>query len=440
VDTNLREGKEITSMYEEKILDKILDRDNLNQAFAQVKRNKGAAGVDGMSVDQLGLHMMENKDEIIRQIQQRKYQPQPVLRVEIPKPNGGTRLLGIPTATDRVIQQAISQVLTPIFDQSFSDYSYGFRPKRYAEMAILKALEFMNDGYDWIVDIDLERFFDTVHHDRLMNLISRTIDDGDVISLIRKFLVSGVQINEEYKETVIGTPQGGNLSPLLSNIMLNELDKELENRGLHFVRYADDCIILVRSEMAAKRVMRSISTFIEEKLGLIVNAEKSKVTKPNDPDMKFLGFAFFRDFLTELYKAKPHQKSVESLKYKLKQLTRKNWSVETKYQMERINQLIRGWVNYYKIGYMKKLLTRIDSHVRLRLRMCIWKKWKTAQNRRKNLIKLGMDRYNAYKNSHTSKGAIRVAYSWILTTTITNKRLAKFGLISCLEHYNKVHA
>src|SRR5690625_3886909 len=421
------------------VLTRILINDNLNEAYKQVVRNKGAAGVDGMTIDELGGHLFENKEEIIRQIQQRKYQPQPVLRVEIPKPDGGVRLLGIPTVTDRVIQQAISQVLMPIFDSQFSDNSYGFRPKRYAEMAIIKALEYMNDGYDWVVDIDLERFFDTVNHDRLMNIISRTIDDGDVISLIRKFLVSGVQINDEYKETIIGTPQGGNLSPLLSNIMLNELDKELESRGLRFVRYADDCIIMVKSEMAARRVMRSVTKYIEEKLGLIVNMTKSKVTKPNNPDMKFLGFGFFRDYQNRLYKAKPHRKSVNNFKYKLKQLTRKNWNVDTKYQVERINQLIRGWVNYCKVGYMKGLLTQIDSRTRVRLRMCIWQKWKTAQNRRKNLIKLGMNKYNAYKNSHTSKGAIRIAYSWILTTTITNERLSRFGLISCIEHYNKVH-
>ncbi|WP_246234752.1 group II intron reverse transcriptase/maturase [Bacillus aquiflavi] len=295
-------------MHERKLLDKILDKDNLDHAIKQVKRNKGSAGVDDMTVDELVGYMAMNKDEMIHQIRNRKYHPKPVLRVEIPKPNGGTRLLGIPTVLDRVIQQAIAQVLTPMFDKQFSEYSYGFRPRRYAEMAILKALEFMNDGYDWIVDIDLERFFDTVHHDRLMNLISRTIDDGDVISLIRKFLVSGVQIDEEYQETVIGTPQGGNLSPLLSNIMLNELDRELENRGLRFVRYADDCVIMVRSEMSAKRVMRSVTRFIEEKLGLTVNVEKSKVTKPNDPDMKFLGFGFFKDYQADLYKARPHQK------------------------------------------------------------------------------------------------------------------------------------
>lgn len=427
-------------MYEERLLDRILNRDNLNLAFKQVKKNKGAPGVDGMTVEELGTYMVLNKDEIISQIRQRKYQPSPVLRVEIPKPNGGIRLLGIPTVKDRVIQQAIAQVLTPIFDKKFSEYSYGFRPNRYAEMAILQALEYINDGHDWIVDIDLERFFDTVNHDRLMNLVAKTVEDGDVISLIRKFLVSGVQIDEDYKETVIGTPQGGNLSPLLSNIMLNELDRELEGRGLRFVRYADDCIIMVKSEMAARRVMRSVTRFIEEKLGLVVNVTKTKVTRPNEPSMKFLGFGFFKDYQTNLYKAKPHQKSVENFKFKLKQLTRRNWGVNTKYQVERINQVIRGWINYFKIGSMKKLLGEIDSHTRVRLRMCIWKKWKTAKNRRKNLIKLGMNKYNAYKYSHTSKGAIRIAYSWVLTTTITNKRLATFGLISCVNHYNKVHA
>lgn len=426
-------------MYEYTLLEQILERNNLNEAFKQVRRNKGSAGVDKMPIEKLGAHLLKNGDEIKRQIRQREYKPQPVLRIEIPKPDGGVRLLGVPTVTDRVIQQAIAQVITPIFDKQFSDNSYGFRPRRYAEMAITKALEFMNESYEWIVDIDLERFFDTVNHDRLMNLVSRTIKDGDVISLIRKYLVSGVQINDEYKETIIGTPQGGNLSPLLSNIMLNELDKELEKRGLRFVRYADDCIIMVKSEMSARRVLRSVTRFIEEKLGLIVNATKTQITKPNNPNMKFLGFGFFRDYQSGLYKAKPHIKSVKSFKHKLKQLTRRNWSVDTKYQVTRINQLIRGWVNYFKIGHMKTILKTIDSHTRVRLRMCIWQKWKTASNRRKNLITLGMDKYNAYMNSHTSKGPIRIAYSWVLTTTITNKRLERFGLLSCVKHYEEVH-
>ena len=427
-------------MYDRKLLDKILDKENLNRAYKQVKRNKGEPGIDGMTVFELRSHILENKQEMIEQIRQRTYQPSPVLRVKIPKDNGkGVRLLGIPTVQDRLIQQAIAQILTPIFDRGFSQYSYGFRPRRYAEMAIVQALEYMNDGYDWIVDIDLERFFDTVHHDRLMNLVSRTIDDGDVISLIRKFLVSGVQVDGKLEKTVIGTPQGGNLSPLLSNIMLNELDKELESRNLRFVRYADDCIIMVKSDMAARRVMRSITKFIEEKLGLIVNTSKSKITKPYDPTMKFLGFGFYKDYRTKEYKAKPHQSSILSFKYKLKELTRKHWSVDTKYQVERLNQVIRGWINYFKIGYMKTALKKIETHIRFRLRMCIWTKWKTAKNRRKNLIKLGMNIYDAYKYSHTSKGATRIASSLILHTTITNKRLSQFGLVSCLEYYKKVH-
>lgn len=335
----LRERKEITYMLPT-MLDNILDRTNLNEAYKQVVKNKGVAGVDGMTIDELWGYLAENREAIISSIRDRTYKPQPVLRVEIPKPDGGKRLLGIPTVVDRVIQQAIAQVLTKVFDSQFSEYSYGFRPKRYAEMAIIQALEYMNDGYDWMVDIDLERFFDTVNHDRLMNLISRKVDDGDVISLIRKYLVSGVRMNDEYKETIIGTPQGGNLSPLLSNIMLNELDEELESRGLRFVRYADDCIIMVRSEMAARRVMRSVTSYIEEKLGLTVNTTKSKITKPNNPEMKFLGFGFFKDYQNQVYKAKPHQKSVHSFKYKLKQMTRKSWSVDTTYQVTRINQLI----------------------------------------------------------------------------------------------------
>lgn len=227
------------------LLEQILSNSNLNEAYKKVYRNKGASGVDGVTIKELKDYLKEHKHKLLSEIRARKYKPQPVKRVEIPKTNGGVRKLGIPTVVDRVIQQAINQVLTPIFDIQFSDSSYGFRPLRSAQGAVLRSLELINEGNDWVVDIDLERFFDTVHHDRLMNIIARTVIDGDVISLIRKFLVSGVMINNKYEDTIIGTPQGGNLSPLLSNIMLNELDKELEIRGLHFVRYADDCIILV---------------------------------------------------------------------------------------------------------------------------------------------------------------------------------------------------
>lgn len=241
----------------------ILSNENLNEAYKQVVRNKGASGVDGMMTSELKSYLKENEESLKASLRDRTYKPQPVKRVEIPKPNGEVRLLGIPTVVDRFIQQAINQVLMPIFDEQFSEYSYGFRPKRYAEIAITKALELMNDGYDWVVDIDLEKFFDTVNHDKVMRLVSNTIKDGDVISLIRKFLVSGISIDGEYKASVIGTPQGGNLSPLLSNIMLNELDKELEARGHKFVRYADDCLILVGSEKAAQGVMKRIVNYIE---------------------------------------------------------------------------------------------------------------------------------------------------------------------------------
>lgn len=425
-------------MHEQKLLDQILETRNIQEARKQVVRNKGAAGVDGMEAEELAGFLALNQEEIIQQIKARKYQPKPVKRIEIPKPNGGVRLLGIPTVVDRTIQQAISQILIPIYETQFHENSYGFRPNKRAEQAIIHALEVMNDGYSWIVDIDLERFFDTVHQDRLMNIISHTVSDGDVISLIRKYLKSGVEINGKIQPTTVGFPQGGNLSPLLSNIMLNELDKELTMRGLKFVRYADDCVIFVKSEMSARRVLRNITWFIEEKLGLIVNAAKSKITKPTDKGFKYLGFGFYWDRQVKAYKAKPHDKSVEEFKYKLKQLTRRSWGVSTEYRVLKINQLVRGWVNYYKIGNMKGKLISISQHLRFRLRMCIWKKWKTAKNRIKNLIKLGMKKFDAYKNGHTSKAIARIASSFVLTTTITNERLARFGLISPDEYYLKV--
>ena len=417
------------------VLDKILSQKNLNDAYLQVKRNKGVAGVDGLSIDEAQKYLKVHREELISAIQTRTYNPQPVLRVEIPKANGGIRLLGIPTVIDRIFQQAIAQVMSPMFDRDFHENSFGFRPQKSAQMAILKSLEYMNEGYDWVVDLDLERFFDTVHHDRLMNLVSRTVKDGDVISLIRKYLVSGVQIEGKVEKTRIGTPQGGNLSPLLSNIMLNELDQELERRGLRFVRYADDCIILVKSEFAARRVMQSVTRYIEEVLGLIVNASKSKITKPNDKEMKFLGFGYYWDWQSKSYKVKPHQASIDKFKYTLHQLSRKTWSVDMDYRIQRLNWVIRGWVNYFKIGSMKNALKAISGHLRFRLRMCIWHQWKKAKKRIKSLIQLGMNKYNAYKYGHSSKGTARIASSWVMATTVTNKRLAQKGLISPDSYY-----
>ena len=351
------------------LMEQILSKDNLNAAYLQVVRNKGAAGVDGMTVEELGAYLSENGESIREQLRTRKYKPQPVRRVEIPKPDGGVRNLGVPTVVDRFVQQAVAQVLTPIFEEQFHDHSYGFRPNRCAQQAVLMALEMMNDGHSWIVDIDLAKFFDTVNHDKLMTIFGRTIKDGDVISVVRKFLVSGVMIDDEYEDTIVGTPQGGNISPLLANIMLNELDKELEARGLDFVRYADDLIIMVGSRQAADRVMKSVTRFIEKKLGLKVNAEKSKVDKPKG--IKYLGFGFYFDSFAKAYKARPHPKAVAKFKAQMKKLTCRSWGVSNAYKVQKLNQLIRGWVNYFKIGSMKGLCERMDGSIRYRLRMCV---------------------------------------------------------------------
>ena len=417
------------------LMEQILSKENLNTAYLQVVRNKGAEGVDEMKYTELKEHLAKNGEIIKEQLRTRKYKPQPVRRVEIPKSDGGVRNLGVPTVTDRLVQQAIAQVLTPIYEEQFHDHSYGFRPNRCAQQAIITALDMMNDGYDWIVDIDLEKFFDTVNHDKLMTLIGKTIKDGDVISIIRKFLVSGIMVDDEYKESVIGTPQGGNLSPLLANIMLNELDKEMEQRGLNFVRYADDCIIMVGSEMSAKRVMRNLTKFIEEKLGLKVNMTKSKVDRPNG--LKYLGFGFYFDSRAHQFKAKPHEKSVAKFKTKMKQLTCRSWGVSNTYKVQKLNELIRGWINYFKIGSMKTLCAKMDSNIRYRLRMCIWKHWKTSQNREKNLVKLGIDRNTARRVAYTGARIAYVCNKGAVNVAINNKRLASFGLIFMLDYYTE---
>ena len=414
-------------------MEQILSSDNLNAAYLQVVRNKGAAGVDGMTVEELGAYLSENGESIREQLRTRKYKPQPVRRVEIPKPDGGVRNLGVPTVVDRFVQQAVAQVLTPIFEEQFHDHSYGFRPNRCAQQAVLKALEMMNDGHNWVVDIDLAKFFDTVDHDKLMTIFGRTIKDGDVISVVRKFLVSGVMIDDEYEDTIVGTPQGGNISPLLANIMLNELDKELEARRLDFVRYADDLIIMVGSRQAADRVMKSVTRFIEEKLGLKVNAEKSKVDKPKG--IKYLGFGFYFDSFAKAYKAKPHPKAVAKFKAQMKKLTCRSWSVSNSYKVYKLNQLSRGWINYFKIGSMKGLCERLDSNIRFRLRMCIWKHWKTPQNRAKNLIKLGISRRFAWSTAYYGAHIARVCQGGAMNMAVTKERLTRFGLVSMVDYY-----
>ena len=320
-------------------------------------------------------------------------------------------------------------------DEEYTEHSYGFRPNRCAQQAILTALDMMNDGNDWIVDIDLEKFFDTVNHDKLMTIIGRTIKDGDVISIIRKYLVSGIMIDDEYEDSIVGTPQGGNLSPLLANIMLNELDKEMEKRGLNFVRYADDCIIMVGSEMSANRVMRNISRFIEEKLGLKVNMTKSKVDRPSG--LKYLGFGFYFDTRAHQFKAKPHAKSVAKFKKRMKELTCRSWGVSNSYKVEKINQLIRGWINYFKIGSMKTLCRKLDGNIRYRLRMCIWKHWKTPQNRAKNLMKFDVPRWAAFKIAYCGDRYARLAHNGWIQKAISTKRLTSFGLVSMLDYYTE---
>lgn len=327
------------------------------------------------------------------------------------------------------------QVLAPIFEEQFSETSYGFRIGRSCEQAVIKALEYLNDGYDWIVDLDLEKFFDTVDQDRLINIIMRTIKDGDVVSLIRKYLSAGVMVNGVKQPTKVGTPQGGNLSPLLSNIMLNELDKELEARGLNFVRYADDCIILVKSEKVAERVLNSITKFIEKKLGLKVNAEKSKVTRPTQT--KYLGFSFWKS--KDKWKPKPHLKSYQKLQRKLKELTKRSWSVSLSKRIEKINYVVRGWVNYFKIANMKNKITEIDEHLRTRIRAIIWKQWKTGKKKCESLIQLGIDKELARNIANTRKGYQLICKSDWLKFAINIERLRKRGLVFLLDQYQKVH-
>ena len=418
------------------LLDKILNQENLNKAYKKVVSNKGVAGVDGITVDEVAEYIKEHKEEVISKIKERKYKPQPVKRVRIPKENGKMRNLGIPTVIDRIIQQAMVQVLSPIFEEQFNDNSFGFRPGKSCEQAVLKALEYLNDGNDWIVDIDLEKFFDTVNQDRLITIIRRTIKDGDVVSLISKYLKAGVMDKGVIKPTKVGTPQGGNLSPLLSNIMLNELDKELTARGLNFIRYADDCIILVKSEKAANRILNSITKFIEKKLGLKVNAEKSKVTRPTQT--KYLGFSFWAAKGGK-WKPKPHIKSYQKLKRKLKQLTDRSLSISLDTRIEQINYVVRGWVNYFRIANMRQSIIDIDKHLRTRIRVIIWKQWKKITRREKALIQLGMEPALAHNVACTRKGYYQICKTTYIQFAINIERLRKRGLVFLLDQYTKVH-
>lgn len=417
------------------LLEKILSDENMKQAQKRVYANKSASGVDGVTVQELEEYLKENWTSIKQGIRERTYKPQPVLRVEIPKPSGGKRKLGIPTVVDRTIQQAMVQVLGPMFEPTFSENSYGFRPGRSCEQAILKLLDYFNEGYLWIVDIDLEKFFDNVPQDKLMSYAHRIINDGDTESLIRKYLKAGVMVNGLYEATELGTPQGGNLSPLLSNIMLNELDKELERRGLRFTRYADDCVIVVGSEASAKRVMYSITSWIERKLGLKVNATKTQITRPTK--LKYLGFGFWKS--SEEWKARAHQDSIAKFKRKLKKLCKRSWSIDLTYRINKINQLTRGWINYFAIADMKNQMKTIDEHLRTMMRIIIWKQWKVPSKREWGLKKLGVLPFQAHEAANCSKGYVAVSHMSQLRK-ISKEMLTRRGLVSIEDYYLRRHA
>jgi group II intron reverse transcriptase/maturase len=419
------------------MLEGILDRQNMNEAYKRVKQNHGSGGVDGMSVEELGEYLTAHKDDILRAILDGKYRPSPVLRVEIPKEDGKKRPLGIPTAVDRVIQQAIAQVLTPIYEPKFVETSYGFRLKRSAHDALRKCLEYIDDGYKYVVDMDLEKFFDTVNQSKMVQVLSRDIGDGRVISLIHKFMRAGVIVCNKFEETELGVPQGGPLSPLLANILLNELDHELEGRGHKFVRYADDMLIFCKSKRAAERTLANITPYIEDKLFLKVNREKTTVAYIRG--VKFLGYSFriAKGGIAALY---VHPKSVAKMKAKIRTLTSRSNGWGNDYRKLKLKQFITGWVQYFKLAGMKTRLQEIDEWMRHRIRALIFKQWKKPKTKYKNLRKLGISHSGAYKVANTSKGYWRAVEGVVVKTALTNERLRQAGYIFFSDYYQKVGA
>lgn len=415
----------------EHLLEVILSPDNLNQAYKAVVRNKGCGGIDKMSCEQLLPWLKANKDELIGSLLDGTYRPNPVRRVEIPKDNGKMRLLGIPTVVDRMVQQAINQVLTIIYEPQFSKRSFGFRPRRGCHDALREVQKIVDEGYKYVVDLDLERFFDTVSHSKLIEILSRTIKDGRVVSLIHKYLRSGVIDKGLWHASEEGTPQGGPLSPLLSNIMLNELDKELARRGHPFVRYADDSMIFCKTKRAAERVRESITKFIEGKLFLKVNKEKTVVSYIRG--VKYLGYSFYvnrgRCQLTV------HPKSKAKMKSRLKELTSRSngWGYEKRKQ--KLKEYIQGWVGYYHLADMRRLCFETDKWLRRRIRMCIWKAWKKPKTKVANLIKCGIAKRQAYQWGNTRLAYWHIAHSPILLTAISNDRLRRQGYMCLTDSY-----
>lgn len=413
------------------LLEQILSPTNLNLAYKRVKSNKGSGGVDKMEVESLKDYLISNKEVLIESILDGTYRPNPVRRVEIPKDNSKKRQLGIPTVVDRVIQQAIHQVLSPIYERQFSDNSYGFRPKRSAHQALYKSKGYITSGYKYAVDMDLEKFFDKVNHSKLIEVLSRTIKDGRVISLIHKYLNAGAIVSNNFEQTQTGVPQGGSLSPLLSNIILNELDKELENRGHKFVRYADDLVIFTKSKRSAERVLTNVTRFIESQLYLRVNKEKTKVAYVSK--VKFLGYSFYVN--NNKGRLRIHPKSIIKLKDKIKHLTSLSAGLGNARRKDELKLYIKGWVDYFKLADMRQILLRIDEWYRRRLRMVIWKQWKRIRTKGRNLIKLGLHKYKAWEFANTRKGHWRSAGSPILQRTITNNLLLDAGYRFFSDYY-----
>lgn len=412
------------------LLEHILSPANLNAAYKRVLSNKGAGGIDEMQVESLKDYLIKEKEVLIASILEGKYRPNPVRRVEIPKEHGKKRQLGIPTVVDRVIQQAITQVLSPIYEKQFSQNSYGFRPKRNAHQALQQCQHYISEGYRYAVDIDLEKFFDTVNQSKMIEVLSGTIKDGRVISHIHRYLQAGVIIAGKSEQTTVGVPQGGPLSPLLSNIMLNELDKELERRGHRFVRYADDMLILCKSNRSAVRTMGNLVSYIEEKLFLKVNRDKSTVAYITK--VKFLGYSFYMHRGCRL---RIHPKSVEKMRLKIRELTCRSNGWGNARRKEALKQFITGWVNYFALADMQTLLGRVDEWYRRRLRMVLWKQWKRIRTRGANLMKLGIAKSKAWKFANTRKGYWHIANSWILSTSVTNERLKQAGYVFLSDCY-----
>lgn len=403
------------------MLEEIMDIRNIQKALKQVAANKGAGGIDGMQTAELEGYLKDHWQELRRSVLEGIYKPQAVRKVEIPKPQGGTRMLGVPTVIDRLLQQAVSQWLSPKYEDEFCPYSYGFRPKKNAHQAVLQARQNLNEGCQWVVEMDLEKFFDKVNHDKLMGLLAKKIGDKRTLKLIRAYLTSGIMEDGIVSQRTEGTPQGSPLSPLLSNIVLHELDKELERRGHRFVRYADDCSIYVKSEKSAQRVMGSITEYIEHKLKLKVNRTKSKVSKPWESTL--LGFSFYQR--KGKWEVRIAPKSIERARKKIKEQTRRNDPVSAKDKIERMDPMIRGWVNYFAIADGKSKMKELDELVRERLRIGIWKQWKKTKTRFLNLRKLGIERTEAIRWCNTRKGPCRVAQSQILHVTLNNQYFRK---------------